>query len=108
VREARGRAEELLRESGMRAAAGPVIGATETIRSGDVLSVEISGEDDLPPYYVRSDGTVRLPILGAIKVAGLTTEQARQTIAKQVSRVNASAKVGVSVQRPRTEERRQR
>jgi hypothetical protein len=109
ARATRGRAEYRLREEELVAEAGPAIGATETIRSGDVMSVEISGEDDLPrAYTVRSDGTVRLPILGSIKVAGLTTQQAGQTIAKQVSRVNSSAKVHVSVRRPRTEERRQR
>jgi tetratricopeptide (TPR) repeat protein len=98
-----------MRESGMLANTVPVTNASEAIRAGDVLAVEISGESDLPSAYaVHADGTVRLPILGSIKVAGLTAQQAGQAIAKQVSRVNSSAKVHVSLRRPRTEERRQR
>jgi hypothetical protein len=111
ARNVRGRAEvvESPREGRLRAETVPVTNANETIRPGDVLSVEISGESDLPrTYVVQADGTVRLPILGAIKVAGQTAQQAGQAITKQVSRVNSSASVHVTLRRPRTEERRQR
>jgi hypothetical protein len=111
ARTVRGRAEiiESPREARLLAETVPVTNANETIRSGDVLSVEISGESDLPrAYVVQADGTVRLPILGAIKVAGLTVQQAGQAITKQVSRVNSSASVHVALRRPRSEERRQR
>jgi protein involved in polysaccharide export with SLBB domain len=97
------------REGRLMAETRPVTAASETIRTGDVLAVEISGESDLPrAYVVQEDGAVRLPILGAIKVAGLTAQQAGQAITKQVSRVNPAAKVHVALRRPRTDERRQR
>jgi beta-lactamase regulating signal transducer with metallopeptidase domain len=87
----------------------PVTNPAEQIRAGDVLFVEISGESELPQaYLVERDGTVRLPILGAIKVVGLNVQQAGQAIKKQVSRVNSSANVNVSLRRPRSEEPRQR
>jgi beta-lactamase regulating signal transducer with metallopeptidase domain len=110
ARNVRGRAEfGSPREGRLNAETVPVTNAAEPIRAGDVLSVEITGESDLPrAYLVQTDGTVRLPILGPIKVAGLTAQQAAQAITKQVSRVNSSASIQVSLRRPRTEERRQR
>jgi hypothetical protein len=97
------------REERLLAETRPETSATEPIRAGDVLSVEITGESDLPrAYLVQTDGTVRLPILGSIKVAGLTAQQAGQAITKQISRVNSSASAHVSLRRPRTDERRQR
>ncbi len=115
MREARARVQDRAeatgfpREGRLLAETVPVTGANETIRTGDVLSVEISGESDLPrAYVVQGDGTVRLPILGSFKVAGLTVQQADQAITKQVSRVNSSASVQVTLRRPRTDERRQR
>ena len=111
ARNVRGRAEvaESPREERLLAETVPLTSATEPIRAGDVLSVEIAGETDLPrAYLVQTDGTVRLPILGSIKVGGLTAQQAGQAITKQVSRVNSSASVHVTLRRPRTEERRQR
>lgn len=111
ARDVQGRAypSEVPRGERLLAETVPVTGANETIRTGDVLSVEISGEYDLPrAYIVQGDGTLRLPILGSIKVAGLTVQQADQAITKQISRVNSSASVSVTLRRPRTDERRQR
>ena len=110
ARNIRGRAEfGSPREERLRAETEPVTNAAEPIKVGDVLSVEISGESDLPRAYpVQADGTVRLPILGTIKVAGLTAQQAAQAVTKQLSRVNSSASVQVTLRRPRIEERRQR
>jgi beta-lactamase regulating signal transducer with metallopeptidase domain len=111
ARAIRGRAElaESPREERLFAETVPVTSATEPIKAGDVLSVEITGESDLPrAYLVQTDGTVRLPILGPIKVVGLTVQQAGQAITKQISRVNSSASAHVSLRRPRTDERRQR
>jgi protein involved in polysaccharide export with SLBB domain len=111
ARVVQGRAEAVRpsRERMLLAETVPVTSEKEPIRSGDVLSIEISGESGLPTAYaVQTDGTVRLPILGSIKVAGLTAQQAGEAIRKQVARVNSSASVHVTLRRPRTEERRQR
>jgi beta-lactamase regulating signal transducer with metallopeptidase domain len=79
-----------------------VTNPAEPIRAGDVLAIEISGETDLPrAYLVQSDGTIRMPLLGSIKVVGLTVQQAGQAITKQIARVNPSATVHVSLRRPR-------
>ena len=52
----------------------------------DVLTIEIHGEPDLPrTYVVESGGTVRLPLVGTISVAKLTTAQAREAIQKQLA-----------------------
>jgi beta-lactamase regulating signal transducer with metallopeptidase domain len=84
----------------------------ETIRTGDVLSIEIKGEPDLPrAYTVQADGTIRLPLLGSIKVAGLTIQQASAALLKEVSRVKRGtpqdpATVHISLRRGRVMDRR--
>jgi beta-lactamase regulating signal transducer with metallopeptidase domain len=51
-------------------------------QAGDVLSIEIEGEPGLPrSYRVEADGSIRLPLLGAIRVAGLSAAQAEEAIA---------------------------
>jgi hypothetical protein len=108
----RGQAEYALRrsrEERMMAEAQPVTDPAEPIRAGDVLSVEITGETELPrTYVVQPDGSIRLPILGAIRVAGTTVQQAGQSITKQIARVNSSARVHVSLRRPRGDAERGR
>jgi beta-lactamase regulating signal transducer with metallopeptidase domain len=57
----------------------------ELVRAGDVLTIEISNEPDLPrAYLVQSDGTIRLPLVGAIRVLGLNVRQAHEAIGKQL------------------------
>lgn len=94
---------ERTREERVRDQAEPVANPNEPIRSGDVLAVEIAGETELPrTYVVQPDGTIRLPLLGSIRVAGMTARQAEQTITKQiVPRFIRSATVHVSLRRPR-------
>jgi beta-lactamase regulating signal transducer with metallopeptidase domain len=74
------------------------------IANNDILVVEISGEPDLPQaYHVQSDGTIRLPLLPAIKVSGLTAAQAREAIVKQLTEHHlvATPQVSVRLRRPR-------
>ncbi len=58
-----------------------------TIDTGDVLVITMTGVSGEEAYTettlrrrVYSDGTIRLPMVGAVKVAGLTLEQAEQAI----------------------------
>ena len=77
---------------------------TEKIRDNDILMVEVPGEPDLPRVYrVQSDGTIRLPLLPAIKVVGLTTGQAGETIVKLLNdhHLVANPRVSVKLRRPR-------
>lgn len=69
----------------------PVRPDGERIRIGDLLFVEISGEPDLPKTYdVQSTGSIRLPLLGAIRVEGSTADQ----VAKDLTSLLASRKLG--------------
>lgn len=55
------------------------------INTGDVLSVRIFGQTDYaPPVRVSVDGNVELPLIGSIKVAGLTAARAQQVIADRL------------------------
>jgi hypothetical protein len=81
-----------------------VTDSSTKIRENDVLMIEIPGEPDLPPSYrVQSDGTIRLPLLPAIKVAGLTAGQAGETIVKLLGdhHLVANPRVSVKLRRPR-------
>jgi hypothetical protein len=69
----------------------PVRPDGERVRIGDVMSVEISGEPDLPRMYtVQSSGTIRLPLIGAIRAEGSTAEQ----VAKDLRSLLASRQLG--------------
>jgi polysaccharide export outer membrane protein len=54
----------------------PVIGP------GDVMSVNIYGEPDLSgEHQVSTDGTIRLPLVGTLPIAGLTSDEANDRVA---------------------------
>jgi beta-lactamase regulating signal transducer with metallopeptidase domain len=77
---------------------------TAQIRENDVLMIAISGEPDLPESYrVQSDGTIRLPLMPAIKVAGHTVAQAAELIVRQLDEHHLVTKpqVQVRLRRPR-------
>jgi beta-lactamase regulating signal transducer with metallopeptidase domain len=63
--------------------AGPLVtDPAAEVQAGDILAIEIAGEPDLPRHFrVNPDGTIRLPLVGAITVAGLTAQQVRDTVA---------------------------
>lgn len=52
------------------------------LRSGDVLKVEVLDEPDLSTnrVTVAEQGTIRLPLLGEVKLAGKTLKEATETI----------------------------
>jgi tetratricopeptide (TPR) repeat protein len=78
--------------------------ASEQARAGDTLRITIEGEPDLPSTYrVRDDGTIRLPFVGVLKVAGLTAAQVREAVGKQLSdrKLGSTSQVQVTLARPR-------
>jgi len=80
------------------------LAAAEQARAGDTMIVDIAGEPDLPrAYEVRADGTIRLPLVGTIKVSGLTTVQAKDAIGKLLAdrRLGSAADLTVVIRRRR-------
>ncbi|HMJ12618.1 MAG TPA: polysaccharide biosynthesis/export family protein [Polyangiaceae bacterium] len=56
-----------------------------TMSPGDVFRMEIVGEKDLPAeYQIASDGTVDLPYVHRLHVAGLEPQQAARTIRERL------------------------
>ncbi|GAW97416.1 MULTISPECIES: SLBB domain-containing protein [Colwellia] len=54
-----------------------------TIRPGDVLQIEIPGEIEFEkPFQVKRDGTLHLPEIGKISIAGKTLKQASLDLAQ--------------------------
>jgi polysaccharide export outer membrane protein len=56
-----------------------------TLGPGDVFQLQIVGEKDLPlEYQVASDGTVNLPFVHQVKVAGLEPQQVERLVAERL------------------------
>lgn len=56
-----------------------------TLGAGDVFTLEIVGEKELPlEYRVASDGTVELPYIAPLSVAGLEPQQISQLIRQRL------------------------
>jgi polysaccharide export outer membrane protein len=56
-----------------------------TLGAGDVFILEIVGEKDLPlEYRVASDGSVELPYVAQLKVAGLEPQQVSQLVRQRL------------------------
>jgi len=57
-------------------ATGPVVGGTDGFVPGDKFEVRIFDEERLGGLYqVQEDGTIDFPLLGTVKVSGLTQRQ---------------------------------
>jgi chromosome segregation ATPase len=72
-------------------------------QAGDILSIEISGEPELPRgYRVDANGAIRLPLIGAITVSGLTAAQVREAVARELQqrRLGEGKTVTVTLRRP--------
>jgi polysaccharide export outer membrane protein len=101
--------------------AGPALGATATmnvpqkattdqailvpglrdplINAGDLLTVRIFGTTDYaPPVRVTIDGNIQLPLIGLVKIAGLTVNRAADLIAKKLISAGMYVNPQVSVQ----------
>jgi beta-lactamase regulating signal transducer with metallopeptidase domain len=83
---------------------GEVLGASATLQPEDSLTISIEGEPDLPTVFtVRSDGSIRFPFLGSIRVQGSTTAQVQSVIRKLLAdrKLVSNPEVTVSAQRRR-------
>lgn len=66
---------------------------------GDVFSLEVVGEKELPhEYQVASDGTVELPYLQTVQVAGLEPQEIARLIRKLLIEKQILSDPSVSVQ----------
>lgn len=64
----------------------PITGA---IRARDLVSVQVDGEAGLSgQHIVAADGTITLPLAGAIKISGMTSAQATTAITNLYKRKN--------------------
>lgn len=83
-------------------AAGPALAATSDyrIRPGDVLDVTVYGEPTLtqPLLRVLPGGTIVEPLVGSVRVGGLTTAQAGSAVGRALTRYLRHPKVTVAVE----------
>ena len=69
------------------------------LNPGDLLTVRIFGQTDYaPPVRVSVDGTVQLPLIGPVKIAGLTTTRAADLIASRLASAGMFVNPQVSIQ----------
>ena len=75
-----------------------------TLDAGDVLRVSVYGDDSLSKTYKVDDaGTLAFPLVGTIKVRGLTTPQAAAAIAAALANGfmrNPNVSVEIDTYRP--------
>ncbi len=68
------------------------------IGANDVLAINVSGQRDFTSFYVvKTDGTVTMPLVGAVKAAGLTLRQLQQQLTDALSQFIRDPEVSVSV-----------
>ena len=71
------------------------------IELGDVLEVVILGEEELSrTLMVMHNGNISFPLIGEVRVAGLTTEQASQLLAARLKKYFTHPVVSIILQSP--------
>ncbi len=72
--------------------------AQTVVHAGDQLDVQISGETDISQQVtVAGDGTIGLPLIGQVRVAGATPQGAGDAIASRPQRYVRDPHVNVNV-----------
>ena len=62
------------------------VGRDIHLANGDVLTIHIYGSADYsPPVHVGLDGTIQLPLIGSVQVAGLTLHETENLIATRLT-----------------------
>lgn len=80
------------------------LSANEQIRAGDVVTITIPGEPDVPPTYrVTPEGTIKLPLMPALHVSGMTAAQVGEAINNQLRdrKISNDPRVAIRVRRPK-------
>jgi polysaccharide export outer membrane protein len=82
-----------------QAEAASVAGDEYVVGTGDVLQVHVWKEPDLSKdaATVRPDGMISMPLLGVVKVSGMTVSQIQQMLAEKLHRYLSVAQVTVTV-----------
>jgi polysaccharide export outer membrane protein len=71
------------------------------IESGDMLEITIMGEEELNrTLMVMHNGMISFPLVGEVKVEGLTTDQAEEVIAKELKEYYTYPMVSVVLKSP--------
>jgi polysaccharide export outer membrane protein len=66
---------------------------------GDLLNIQVYGDKDLPNLYlVDTTGRIYFPLVGSIKIGGMTPSQASRALAKRLERWERDPQVTVLVQ----------
>ena len=80
------------------------VGENDVVATGDIIMIRLHNEPDLPVVYlVQENGTIRLPLIGPIKVLGRTARQIPEDIRKQFTdrKLATESSIEVTVRRPR-------
>jgi hypothetical protein len=93
--------EEQARATIVRLRSGEVLAPAEPdarLRPSDVVGLRIADEPDLPrTYTVAEDGTIRLPLIGTVKVEGLTADEVRDAVVGELTMRKLKASPSVTV-----------
>jgi polysaccharide export outer membrane protein len=74
---------------------------TYRIEAGDVLEVVILGQEDLArTVMVMHNGTISFPLVGEVRVVGLTTDQASSVLAQRLEKYFIHPVVSITLQSP--------
>ena len=74
---------------------------TYRIEPGDLLEIVILGEEELArSLMVMHNGTISFPLVGEVKVAGLTTDQASTVLAQRLEKYFIHPVVSIILQSP--------
>ncbi len=76
----------------------PTVTVSDLIAAQDVLDVNVFKVDDLSAkkLTVEANGTISLPLIGAVKVQGLTINQAEKTITAKLKKYMQDPKVSIT------------
>ena len=71
-----------------------------TLRTGDVLAIVVAGQPDLSKQYpIESDGTIVVPLVGALEVAGKTVSEFTAELERRLSEFLKEPRIQVKVER---------
>jgi polysaccharide export outer membrane protein len=96
-----GRSDEGVQTSGLGLLPDYVLGPGDELAIRDMSSIEASTLPPLPNQRVLNDGTVIVPPVGVLCVAGLTLSQANELVNEKARRFIVSPGIYIAVSNPR-------